>query len=234
MNDILELFEENQSVLLLEDVTSKLASNTNKGSSSYQSQISDSAANIDFILKYCSDKNYNVYILCYQKEQIEILTSCSKFYITPTFVTYSMLDDMLKENTVLDNSCFVDYKCFRKCSSIENKTYQTIVNSKQLFTKNIFIDTIGENYLTCEQMAAIFGLVGYDNINTNNPGEIVKVLEDDFLYNKIAIINDDGIVKDAKKYMVDDPKHPFILNNTNKTSWFKKLMNKIKNFFSRF
>lgn len=226
MDDILKLFDENQSVLLLEDVTNLVTSNENNANN-YLELINQSLPNIDLILQYCNEHNYNVYILCYQKEQLNILNSCSKYYITPEFITYNDLEDMIDNKTELINSCFIDYKCFRKCSNKENKTYQTIVNSKQLFTKCIFIDTIGENYFNYDEMNPIFGLVGYDDIKINHPNDVIKILEDNFLYNKIVVINNSKIVKNASKYIINN-----IPIQEDKSTWLDNIINKIKQVIS--
>ncbi len=196
MKSIEQLLHERERVVLLNDQSQQFGVSSKVEEYKLLNDINDSRPDIDNIINYVSKSNLNLYVLCKKHDIPAILEVCSKKLISPNFITLKELEKMIAQGSKIENSCFLHHKCFHGCTSQSNKTYQIVVNANKIFHKQIYVNAITYDFLYPYYFGSTLGLAGYDD-----PYEgYDDILNDDFLYDGIAVYKDGNITKSDQSY----------------------------------
>lgn len=196
MKSIEQLLHERERVVLLNDQSQQFGVSSEIEDYRLVNEINESRPDIDNIINYVSVSNLNLFVLCKKQDILAVLEVCSKKLISPNFITLNELEKMIAQGNKIENSCFLYYKCFHGCTSQTNKTYQIVVNANKIFEKQIYVNTITYYFLKPYYFGSTLGLAGYED-----PCEgYDDILNDDFLYDGIAVYKDGKITKSDTSY----------------------------------
>lgn len=196
MKSIEQLLHERERVVLLNDQSQQFGVSSEIEDYRLVNEINESRPDIDNIINYVSVSNLNLFVLCKKQDILAVLEVCSKKLISPNFITLNELEKMIAQGNKIENSCFLYYKCFHGCTSQTNKTYQIVVNANKIFEKQIYVNTITYYFLKPYYFGSTLGLAGYED-----PCEgYDDILNDDFLYDGIAVYKDGNITKSDQSY----------------------------------
>ncbi len=196
MKSIEQLLHERERVVLLNDQSQQFGVSSEIEDYRLVDEINESRPDIDNIINYVSASNLNLFVLCKKQDILAVLEVCSKKIISPNFITLNELEKMIAQGNKIENSCFLYYKCFHGCTLQTNKTYQIVVNANKIFEKQIYVNTITYYFLKPYYFGSTLGLAGYED-----PCEgYDDILNDDFLYDGIAVYKDGKITKSDTSY----------------------------------
>ncbi len=196
MKTIEQLLHERERVVLLNDQSQQFGISSEIEDYRLVNEINESRPDIDNIINYVSASNLNLFVLCKKQDILAVLEVCSKKLISPNFITLNELEKMIAQGNKIENSCFLYYKCFHGCTLQTNKTYQIVVNANKIFEKQIYVNTITYYFLKPYYFGSTLGLAGYED-----PCEgYDDILNDDFLYDGIAVYKDGKIAKSDISY----------------------------------
>lgn len=196
MKSIEQLLHERERVVLLNDKSQQFGVSSEIEDYRLVNEINESSPDIDNIINYVSASNLNLFVLCKKQDILTVLEVCSKKLISPNFITLNELEKMIALGNKIENSCFLYYKCFHGCTSQTNKTYQIVVNANKIFEKQIYVNTITYYFLKPYYFGSTLGLAGYED-----PCEgYDDILNDDFLYDGIAVYKGGKITKSDTSY----------------------------------
>lgn len=196
MKSIEQLLHERERVVLLNDQSQQFGISSEIKDYRLVNEINESRPDIDNIINYVSARNLNLFVLCKKQDILAVLEVCSKKLISPNFITLNELEKMIAQGNKIENSCFLYYKCFHGCTLQTNKTYQIVVNANKIFEKQIYVNTITYYFLKPYYFCSTLGLAGYED-----PCEgYDDILNDDFLYDGIAVYKDGKITKSDTSY----------------------------------
>lgn len=196
MKSIEQLLHERERVVLLNDQSQQFGVSSEIEDYRLVNEINESRPDIDNIINYVSASNLNLFVLCKKQDILAVLEVCSKKLISPNFITLNELEKMIAQGNKIENSCFLYYKCFHGCTSQTNKTYQIVANANKIFEKQIYVNTITYYFLKPYYFGSTLGLAGYED-----PCEgYDNILNDDFLYDGIAVYKDGKITKSDTSY----------------------------------
>lgn len=196
MKSIEQLLHERERVVLLNDQSQQFGVSGEIEDYRLVNEINESRPDIDNIINYVSASNLNLFVLCKKQDILAVLEVCSKKQISPNFITLNELEKMIAQGNKIENSCFLYYKCFHGCTSQTNKTYQIVINANKIFEKQIYVNTITYYFLKPYYFGSTLGLAGYED-----PCEgYDDILNDDFLYDGIAVYKDGKITKSDTSY----------------------------------
>lgn len=204
MRTISKIVRDNEKSMFLYDCTSDFESYISQDNEGLESEelrrkkeyfLSDINLDISFILDFCCNKGMDVFIYSKKDDISNIISQCSKSFITPRLVSRNELKELVEKEEKISNSCFIFYRSFRGMTNEDNKTFKIIKKAQDVFSKSVYVDAVTKEFLYLEYFPTTLKLLDYDNVDVVTFEQGMEVLTNDFLYDRISIVNEGIVIK---------------------------------------
>lgn len=149
---------------------------------------------ITYILDYCYTKGIDVFICAKDDDKLNIIHQCNQSFISPKLIKIKEIEKLVENGEKINNSLFIYYRSFRGMTCEENKTFKIIKKSQEVFSKSVYVDAVTKEFLYLEYFPTTLKLMDYDSVVATNFNQGMEVLTNDFLYDRISIVNEGMVV----------------------------------------